>query len=145
MIASPVQIALATDANMYTSATDNAGKKVLTMPEYIEREALMKNFCGYDLTKCVKYGNENAEQQHDSYSTMMMYEIADEIEDAPAADVAPVRPGKWLKKHDSIMYWHECSECGERRPRNFYGYEWDSPFCPSCGARMDGGVDRAAD
>ena len=60
------------------------------MAEYIEREALMKNFCGYDLTKCVKYGNENAEQQHDSYSTMMMYEIADEIEDAPTIDAVPV-------------------------------------------------------
>lgn len=42
------------------------------MAEYIEREALMKNFCGYDLTKCVKYGNENAEQQHDSYSTITL-------------------------------------------------------------------------
>lgn len=60
------------------------------MAEYIEREALMKNFCGYGLTKCVKYGNESAEQQHDSYSTMMMYEIADEIEDAPTADVVSV-------------------------------------------------------
>ena len=60
------------------------------MAEYIEREALMKNFCGYDLTKCVKYGNESAEQQHDSYSTMMMYEIADEIEDAPTANVVSV-------------------------------------------------------
>ena len=46
--------------------------------------------CGYDLTKCVKYGNENAEQQYDSYSTMMMYEIADEIEDAPTVDAVEV-------------------------------------------------------
>lgn len=60
------------------------------MAEYIEREALMKNFCGYDLTKCVKYGNKDAGQQRDSYSTMMMYEIADEIMDAPAAYVAPI-------------------------------------------------------
>ena len=60
------------------------------MAEYIEREALMKNFCGYDMTKCVKYGNESAEQQHDSYSTMMMYEIADEIEDAPTVDAVEV-------------------------------------------------------
>ena len=60
------------------------------MAEYIEREALMKNFCGYDLTKCVKYWNESAEQQHDSYSTMMMYEIADEIEGAPTVDAVEV-------------------------------------------------------
>ena len=60
------------------------------MAEYIEREALMKNFCGYDLTKCGKYWNESAEQQHDSYSTMMMYEIADEIEGAPTVDAVEV-------------------------------------------------------
>ena len=60
------------------------------MAEYIERETLMKNFCGCDLTKCVKYGNKDAGQQSDSYSTMMMYEIADEIMDAPAAYAAPI-------------------------------------------------------
>ena len=68
------------------------------MAEYIEREALMKNFCGYDLTKCVKYGNESAEQQHDSYSTMMMYEIADEIEDAPTVDAVEVVRCRECKK-----------------------------------------------
>ena len=76
------------------------------MAEYIEREALMKNFCGYDLTKCVKYGNKDANQQHDSYSTMMMYEIASEIEDAPAADVAPVR--RWIPVTERLP------ECGKR-------------------------------
>ena len=105
------------------------------MSEYIEREALMKNFCGYDLTKCVKYGNENAEQQHDSYSTMMMYEIADEIEDAPSADVVPVRHGRWewCKDYDgdSILV---CSECGR------VCHEEDAPYC-YCGAKMDGGFD----
>ena len=104
------------------------------MAEYIEREALMRNFCGYDLTKCVKYGNENAEQQHDSYSTMMMYEIAYEIEDAPAADVAPVVHGRWSKFYKSGNMVEEgfvsscCDMWNERR----------SNFCPNCGARMDG-------
>ena len=32
-----------------------------------------------------KYGNKDAEQQAHSYSTMMLYEIADMIEDAPTA------------------------------------------------------------
>lgn len=37
----------------------------------------------WGLDKATKYGNENAEQQLFSYSTMMMYEIVDIIDDAP--------------------------------------------------------------
>lgn len=39
----------------------------------------------YDLKECTKYGNQTAEQQGKSYGTMMMYEIAGMIEDAPTA------------------------------------------------------------
>lgn len=39
------------------------------------------NFCGYDLEQMTKYGNEDASQQNQSYSTIMMYEIADEFDD----------------------------------------------------------------
>lgn len=34
------------------------------------------NAFGIDLAKCTKYGNKSAEQQSDSYSTVMMYEVA---------------------------------------------------------------------
>ena len=37
----------------------------------------------YNLKDATKYGNKDAEQQANSYSTMMLYEIADMIEDAP--------------------------------------------------------------
>ena len=33
------------------------------------------------LKDCTKYGNKNAKQQEHSYSTMMMYEVADLVED----------------------------------------------------------------
>ena len=33
------------------------------------------------LKNCTKYGNKNAKQQAESYSTMMMYEIADLVDD----------------------------------------------------------------
>lgn len=33
------------------------------------------------LKNCTKYGNKNAEKQAESYSTMMMYEIADLVDD----------------------------------------------------------------
>lgn len=39
------------------------------------------NFGGYDLEFMTKYGNKNASQQAESYSTMMMYEIAGEFDD----------------------------------------------------------------
>lgn len=84
----------------------------MTMAEYIEREALMKNFCGYDLTKCVKYGNKDAGQQRDSYSTMMMYEIADEIMDAPAAYVVPISDAYFSKSSLlSDLDWLESVGC----------------------------------
>ena len=39
----------------------------------------------YNLKDATKYGNKNAEQQAHSYGTLMLYEIADMIEDAPTA------------------------------------------------------------
>lgn len=39
------------------------------------------DFCGYDLEHMTKYGNKTREQQHDSYSSLMMYEIAEEFDD----------------------------------------------------------------
>ena len=39
----------------------------------------------YNIKDATKYGNKDADQQAHSYSTMMLYEIADMIEDAPTA------------------------------------------------------------
>lgn len=46
----------------------------------IDADALMDGWM--NLREATKYGNKTAEEQAHSYSTMMMYEIADEIEDA---------------------------------------------------------------
>lgn len=46
----------------------------------IDADDLMKR---YNLTEATKYGNYTREQQEFSYSTMMMYEIADMVDDAP--------------------------------------------------------------
>ena len=48
----------------------------------IDADLLMEN---YDLKSATKYGNKTAKQQVHSYSTLMMYEVADMIEDAPIA------------------------------------------------------------
>ena len=52
------------------------------MARLIDADALLEQ---YSLNDATKYGNKDAEQQAHSYSTMMMYEIADMIEDAPTA------------------------------------------------------------
>ena len=46
----------------------------------IDADALLEQ---YNLKDATKYGNKDAEQQTHSYSTMMLYEIADMIESAP--------------------------------------------------------------
>ena len=48
----------------------------------IDADALLEQ---YNLKDVTKYGNKDAEQQAHSYSTMMLYEIADMIESAPTA------------------------------------------------------------
>ena len=58
-----------------------------------------------------------------------------------SAKVQPVRHGRWVKKHDDVCYWHECSECGINPPKDQWKNEWKSPYCPNCGCRMDLEVD----
>ena len=52
------------------------------MERLIDADALLEQ---YNLKDATKYGNKDAEQQAHSYSTMMLYEIADMIEDVPTA------------------------------------------------------------
>ena len=59
----------------------------------IDADALLEN---YNLKDATKYGNKNAEQRQNSYSTLMMYEIADMIEDAPT-----IEPNQWIPCSDS--------------------------------------------
>ena len=62
-----------------------------------------------------------------------------EINSIPTADVVPVVHGKWDKNGN-------CTNCGKHAP--FWSMSscyYKSPYCQSCGAKMDGGADRAAD
>ena len=86
------------------------------MTEYINREAAIRALLN-DAPEQVSYSREDA---------------ADCIRYMDAADVAPVRHGRWLCG-DYYDIGDVCSEC-----------DWDSQmthpsyrYCPNCGARMD--------
>ena len=55
----------------------------------IDADALF-NWGKHKLSDAVKYGNKDVEHQNFSYSTLMMYEIADEVDDAPTIDAVHV-------------------------------------------------------
>ena len=121
------------------------GKKVLAMAEYIEREAVLK-----EAESRIMWGA----------SAGAVYEL---IRDAPAADVAPVRHGRWLleaNKDKVNCRWNvtaECSNCCDEKKEIWAGFFPNVPdwlardtalidaksvklnnYCPNCGAKMDG-------
>lgn len=59
------------------------------------------------------------------------------VADMPAADVAPVRHGRWIDRIDNDTPMHECSVCGARAVKGLYEYENPNRYCYHCGARMD--------
>lgn len=76
------------------------------------------------------------------------------IERILAADVAPVRHGRWIFGKDLPYSWGQiiknkyhlyCSECLEqafnRSEDNDPDFDVDTPYCPFCGCCMDGGDD----
>ena len=85
------------------------------MAEYIEREAAYE--------KCGWYNTVNGKS---------VYAVRkDELAAIPAADVAPVRHGRWNADG-------RCTVCGGHAP--FYAMSreyYKSDYCFECGARMD--------
>lgn len=58
------------------------------------------------------------------------------MEELPAADVAPVVHSKWENGNPI------CPVCGEDKFKDLDAdiwCDWLPPFCPNCGAKMDGG------
>ena len=93
------------------------------MDEYIKKEALIFALCK-EITGDGDYYNGKDDMQD---------QIRDMVSRFPAADVAPVRHGKWethSDRPDSLI----CSicKCGfdmwKHDPHN---------YCPNCGAKMD--------
>lgn len=111
------------------------------MAEYIKREEaikrIQKTYCvdcnSYNGVRCRACGTGDA---------------IDMIEDAPAADVAPVVHGRWICEWDTDLGITTviCSRCKDAREvRGCYvstggeGMYDEDAYCPNCGAKMDGG------
>lgn len=83
----------------------------------------------------------------------MLSIIQMDISKLPAADVSPVVRGKWVhitRYNEGERMIATCSRCrnrGEVRSiRTEFGiWEIDSPRCPNCGAKMDGGDNHETD
>ena len=107
------------------------------MDEYIEREALEKKLnerLAYLLDKNGPYDHFT-----DGYD-----EAVSTVEEFPAADVAPVVHGRWEQDAYGDWYCTNCDEvvaiCESGRERTYR-----KPYCPNCGAKMDGGADNDTD
>lgn len=113
------------------------------MDKYIELEAAIaiieekqKELCPVGrYGRGYVYGSDR--EKYDAWD-----EIVDALENIPAADVAPVVHGRWIRPHwRNSNYCCDCSECGgEAMHRD---YQWNKngiyPICPNCGAKMNGG------
>lgn len=102
------------------------------MAKYIEKEALLD-----DLILLAKY------QTGDKQSGILG--CVETIWNRPAADVAPVRHGRWDESRRMIRRVNrtnipvvECSVCGITFCDLINNHKFMYHFCPQCGAKMDG-------
>lgn len=95
------------------------------MTEYIEREAALREI---ERRETFMVGDK-----YISVDSMKTF-----IKNRPAADVAPVVHGRWERDADGDWYCTNCDEvvaiCESGRERTYR-----KPYCPNCGAMMDGG------
>ena len=88
------------------------------MAEYIDRETAIAWFMPY----------EHAGESIDADV------VISDIKGMKAADVEPVRHGRWLCVDTDTEQFFLCNRC---KKKEFL----ESNYCPNCGCRMDGGVD----
>ena len=102
--------------------------------EYISRDLALKQLNATCLaTDCDNYNGVRCRAC--AYADAM-----DFIDAIPAADVQPVKRGKW--KHVAGMN-SKCSVCSHYFPViEFDSRPFDINFCPNCGARMDLGDEK---
>lgn len=101
------------------------------MDDYIEREALIKTTRETPFTLSMCLTVEECKGMNKAREI-----LADIFEILPAADVQPVRHGRWIETgdfSDEQIDWVACDRCKAIIP------DFDYSYCPNCGAKMDGG------
>lgn len=102
------------------------------MPEYIEREAVVARIKQTFCFDCDSYNGVKCR-------ACLIDDALLQIEDEPAADVAPVVHGEWIH-NTKREYDYICSVCRGDAPEDRYRNNAIlTPYCPHCGAKMDGG------
>ena len=101
------------------------------MAEYLDKEAFKKSVEERYYKPCKADGKD-----HNGCwcRACLVDDMLDEVECFQPADVAPVGHGLWapVNKIDPIS-GYRCSKC-----RWIVGFDL-TPYCPNCGAKMDGG------
>lgn len=102
------------------------------MPEYVDKEKAIDLFYSIDPENDGSDGCTTSLVSDDYTSE----EIEEMLSLLPAADVAPVVHGEWMRYSRTL--WHYCSVCLEDALMSkSTGTEVLSSFCPHCGAKMD--------
>ena len=108
------------------------------MDDYISRPYIMGKLTAADAQKAVR--EMSGDEAYNWFLELVGF--------APAADVEPVRHGRWIGlEYDGYAdgnpvydLW-ECSECGEEVRGE--SVPETHLFCHNCGAKMDGGAEDA--
>ena len=98
------------------------------MDEYIEREALYEK----------SYWHGEHPNVHNPFPDGVDAIDIKDVDAIPAADVAPVRHGRWIEP--SRLYYgakqYECSLCYSDTFWKKHNITEKYPHCPNCGAKM---------
>ena len=97
------------------------------MTEYIERAAV------HELVKSIPHYQMFNYDRTESRRGISPDDVDFGVDKIPAADVAPVRHGRWETAPCNWVYDMRCSACGFAPGIRFYS----SDYCPNCGARMN--------
>lgn len=97
------------------------------MAEYIERETFLKDA---EIRYCLPCKGAGKDYNGLKCRACWVDDMMGDVDDAPAADVAPVVHGRWVCVDTDTEQFFLCNRCKKKE-------YWESNYCPECGARMD--------